>query len=125
MKKLIVLMGILSFSTSLSFAYLDEATTSNVEVLRAQGYSESALRIIDTTNSFASGKNGTYVRYFQPKQHKGLGKPYTVVKRYFDPIQDDDLFGEHQINFSNAWDVTGEEPSYSTQLRPKEHVENL
>lgn len=123
MKKILIMSGLFLISTASCFAYLNESTSSDVETLRAQGFSENMLRVIDLANEKNKGINGNYVRHFQPKnQSKKLGA-YSKVKIYFDPTQDDGLFGEHQINFSNSW--MGDENSYSSPLQEKQVVEDL
>lgn len=125
MKKLIALMGILSLTTGLSFAYINESKTSDVEVLKSQGFSDSALKIVDLVNTQQAGLDGKYVKYYQPKKHKGLGKPYTRLKNYIDPVQDDGMFGEHQIHYSNSWRPMEEEPQYIKKSQPSTGIENL
>lgn len=113
MKKIIALSAAVLLSTGLVFAAIDENKTGDVEVLRAQGFSESTLRVVDTVNAQASGLNGKYKRHFV----KGKPSPYTNIKLYIDPIQDDDNFGEHQINFTNTWN--GDETHYTTRKYEK------
>ncbi len=124
MKKLLVLLGVMAFIPAVSFAYYNENETSDIDVLRAQGYSDSALMMVDLANDINKGQNGTYTRRFQPKTPKGkLGNAYTHLKRYVDPFQDDGKFGEHEINFTNTWmDGT---THYSSALEEKSSVENL
>lgn len=122
MKKLLVLCGILALGTGVSFAYMDESETSDINALKSQGFSESMLRTVDLVNKNNSGLNGTYTRHYTPKYSK-KGHFYNNVKLYFDPIQDDGRFGEHQINFTNTW--MGDETEYSSQLKNTETVENL
>ena len=124
MKKLLVLFGVMAFVPMMAFAYYLEDETSTVDVLRAQGYSDSALMMVDLVNDTNKGSNSTYVRHFQPKTPESkLGNAYSYLKRYVDPFQDDGKFGEHQINFTNTWmdDTT----HYSTPLEEKSSVENL
>ena len=55
--------------------------------------------------------------------------PYYRIKTYIDPIQDDNLFGEHQINYTNSWN--GDETRYTskkyhyTDTTPAQAIENL
>ena len=124
MKKLLVLFGVMALLPMASFAYYYENETADIDVLKAQGYSDSALMIVDLTNDINKGQNGTYTRRYQQKSPKGkLGNAYTYLKRYVDPFQDDGKFGEHQINFTNTW--TGENAHYSSALEEKSTVENL
>jgi len=116
MKKIITLLGIATLIVSVSFAAIDENETGNIDVLRSQGYSESTLRIMDTIKSLNQGPEGKYKRYFSKKKNT----PYSALKVYVDPIQDDGEFGVHQINFTNTW--KGNETNYSTRF---DEVEDL
>ncbi len=123
MKKISILFGVLFISSLSCFAYLDESTTSEIDTLRAQGYSESMLQIADFVNEKNKGINGNYERRFKPVRYSGKMGAYSKMKIYFDPTQDDGKFGEHQINFTNTW--MGEPNWYSSQLKEHEVVENL
>lgn len=105
MKKLLVLLGVAVLSSGVSFASIDETKTSDIDILRNQGYSESMLNVVDVAKSFNSYNKGKS-RYYRNAMDRGnfFGKKYSYLKTYFDPVQDDGLFGEHQINFSNSWD---------------------
>ena len=116
MKKIMILLGIMTLAVNVSFADLEENNTSNINILRSQGYSESALRIIDTIKSKNQGPTGRYKKHFSDAKET----PYTALKLYVDPIQDDGHFAEHQINFTNTWN--GDETEYSTRVQ---EVENL
>lgn len=116
MKKILTLLGIMVLSAGISMAAMEEDETSNIEVLRAQGYSESALRIMDNVKANNQGLNGNYKRHFTDKK-KGA---YTTLKLYVDPIQDDGDFGNHQVNFTNTWQ--GDETKYSLI---EEEIEDL
>lgn len=119
MKKIMTVLGILSLSATMTFAALDELETSEITTLRSQGYSESTLRVVDTIKMKNQGPAGRYKRHFST----GPVSKYTYLKLYTDPIQDDDQFGEHQINFANSWN--GDETHYSTRKYENEPVENL
>lgn len=124
MKKLFVLFGIFAFLGSASFAYYYENETLNPEILKAQGFSDSAIRITDKVHSFNEGIHGDYQRRFKRQDKNKLGKGYTYIKNYIDPYQDDGWFGEHQINFTNTW--AGDSTHYSTPEKPTSGVvENL
>lgn len=124
MKKLFVLFGIMTFISSASFAYYFENETLNPEVLDAQGYSDSTIVIADKVHALNAGLNGNYQRRYKLQHKNKLGKAYYYLKNYIDPLQDDGLFCEHQINFSNTWaDGT---TFYTTPERPvKGVVEDL
>lgn len=123
MKKISILFGVLFISSLSCFAYLDESMTSDIDALRAQGYSESMLQVIDLVNDINKGINSNYERRFKPVRCSGKMGAYSKMKIYFDPTQDDGRFGEHQVIFSNTW--MGEPTWYSSQLKEHEVVENL
>ena len=123
MKKLLVLFGVLVFVPSLSYAYINESETSDIDVLCAQGYSVSTLQVVDTARYHNSGKNSKNKRYFRLKDNNKFGRAYTFVKNYLDPIQDDGRFGEHEINYTNTW--SGEYTNYSTGREPIQEIDNL
>ena len=120
MKKIIALFTTMLIATSVSFAAIDENKTGDIDVLRKQGFSESTLRIMDTVNYQSKGISKKYQRRFVKEERPSA---YTAVKLYFDPVQDDDNFGEHQINFTNTWN--GDETRYTTRKVEKKPVENL
>ena len=118
MKKIMALLGISTFMFASSLAYVEENKTADIDLLRSQGYSESTLRVVDTVKSLNRNKNGDYQRRFRKNT-----TPYSRVKAYIDPIQDDDNFGEHQINYTNSWN--GDETRYTTTKREMKPIENL
>ena len=71
MKKILILSGLFLISTAGCFAYYDENQSSKVDTLRAQGYSENMLRVMDSVNAKNQGINSNYVRRFQPKTLSG------------------------------------------------------
>jgi len=101
MKKVFVLFGAIILSTGMSLAVIDESKTSDIDSLRDQGFSESMLEIVDTVRYRNS--NAKVPRYFDKSRNK-MGRGYSSLKQYIDPCQDDGLFGEHQVHFSNSWD---------------------
>jgi hypothetical protein len=119
MKKIMTVLGILSLSATMTFAALDELETSEITTLRSQGYSESTLRAVDTVKYKNQGPAGRYKRHFSTAP----ASKYQYIKLYFDPIQDDDNFGEHQINFANTWN--SDETHYTTRKYENEPVDNL
>lgn len=98
MKKIIASLGFLALLAPFSLA-IDETMTADIDVMRSQGYSESALRVIDTARAHQQAMAGNYQRRFI-NTHGGA---YKILKLYVDPSQEDDQFGEHQINFANTW----------------------
>ena len=123
MKKIIALFGFVALSTAVSFAYIYDDSTANVDVLKVQGYSNSALELVDKARNLQQGQGGTYEKKFAQKGRTKKGNVYHQVKTYLDPMQDDGKFGEHKIEFSNTWQ--GDEVFYASPLKEKEVVENL
>ncbi len=123
MKKIIALFGFIALSTTISFAYVYDDATADIDVLKTQGYSTSALELVDKARSMQKGQGGTYERKFAQKGRTKKGNVYHQVKTYLDPAQDDGKFGEHKIEFSNTWQ--GDEVFYASPLKEKEVVENL
>ncbi len=124
MKKLLILLGILTFVGASSYAYYYEDETLDIKALEAQGYSDSLIKVTDKIHDFNTGINGKYKRVYKKHPKNFLGKSYTYLKDYVDPAQDDGMFGEHQINFSNSWNP--ERIRYATpEKQPKGEVENL
>lgn len=120
MKKILALSATMLFATGLTFASVNENETADINVLRGQGYSESTLRVVDTVNYHNKSLTKKQERHFDKSKKPSA---YTNVKLYFDPIQDDDNFGEHQINFTNTWN--GDETHYTTRKVEQKPVENL
>ena len=124
MKKLLISLSFIFATTSCSFAYYYAETSSSVDVLKSQGYSESALIIADKMNKYNSGLYGNYkpVYYKKTSDNKFLNA-YEKLKTYVDPIQDDGEFFEHQINFTNSW--MGDTTPYIHKSKRSGSVENL
>ena len=124
MKKILAFVGIMALSTAASYAFYSESNTSSVDMLRRQGYSESTLRVMDTVKFNARGMNGKYERRFIPvAQNSKLGRSYTYLKNYIDPMQDDGDFARHQINFTNT--VNSDETHYSQKSFDVRGIDNL
>jgi hypothetical protein len=122
MKKIIALFATTLLSASIVNAAMTDTETSAIKTLRAQGYSESTLRVVDTVKAINQGPTGKYQRQFTPKSNV-LGRMYSTIKEYFDPLQDDGRFGEHQIDFTNSFMNNGAEYGYPTV--ESEQIENL
>ena len=123
MKKLLLVLGVVTLATGCSFAEIEVTETTATKNLKQQGYSESMARIVDTVKSKNQSKGETYVRDFAQPQRTRMGNIYHNIKIYFDPSQDDGKFGEHEIDFSNSWQ--GDDVEYSSPLIRKNKVENL
>lgn len=107
MKKIILALGVALVAQS-AFAYIEEGKTADVARLQNAGYSQAALKVIDRTTSQTQGsgnlENEHYVRYYQDyKPKNGLAAFYNRAKIYIDPTTEDDFFGRHELDFSNAW----------------------
>lgn len=105
MKKILTSLCLLS-ACSCAFAYVHEGTTSDVETLGRQNYSESTLKVIDTYHQQAMGEDRVYeARYAKDKDAsaKKATQMYRKVKYYFDPLADDGTFGRREINFDNKF----------------------
>ena len=121
MKKLSVLLGVIILSTGVGFASMNDNETSDIDLLRTQGFSESTLEVIDMARNHDS--NNGYKRYYTSRGKNKLGRAYSSIKKYVDPIQDDGRFGEHQIQYSNSWDWGRNK--YSSRYRKVQQTENL
>lgn len=105
MKKTIFALSLL-FITQSCFAYLEEGKTADVEMLQNSGYSQAVLKMIDRSTSQVQGESGSehYVRYYKDyKPKNGVAAFYNKAKIYIDPVTEDDYFGRHECDFSNAW----------------------
>ena len=105
MKKTILTLSLLFVAQS-CFAYLEEGKTADIDMLQDSGYTQAALKMIDRSTSRVQGAQGAehYVRYYQDyKPKNGLAAFYNKAKIYFDPVPEDEYFGKHEIDFSNAW----------------------
>lgn len=124
MKKSLMLLIAMTIIPNASFAFVEPQEVADLDSLRIQGYSESALRVVDRARYAQESYEGGYVRYFAPKKPKNnLGKAYTALKLYVDPIQDDNLFAEHQINYTNTW--TGENQGFSVTTERRKQISDL
>ena len=123
MKKILVLLGIVTLAQASTMAYIYENETSSMKTLRSQGYSESTLEAVDYANYVSRNHNGKYIRHFQKKEGNILGRAYQKLKVYVDPSQDDGNFGSHHIEFSNTW--SGDRTHYSSDMARNEQVEDL
>ena len=126
MKKMLALFSVIALSQAISFAYINEDTSTLIDSLDRQGFSISTQEIVDTAVMQAQGEGTNYVRRFQEIEHKNwFSKFYTRAKIYTDTAQDDGKFGMHQINFTNSWD--SENTDYSSRFKkmPKQAVEEI
>ena len=123
MKKNILVLLAVAMMPLGAYATIMENTTSDVDTLRLQGFSESALKMMDDVRYRNQGADGKYQKQFVKKDSNRLGRAYTKLRTYVDPIQEDDTFGEHQVNFSNTWN--GDEPEYSNRRFDSSLKENL
>ncbi len=122
MKKITALLAVTLLSIGASNAAMTDSQTTDIEILRSQGYSETALRAIDAIKANNQGPTGKYQKHFTPKKNP-FGNAYTKVKNYVDTAQDDGQFGNHQINFSNTF--MNDNAGYSYPTVESNNVENL
>ncbi len=105
MKKTILALSLLFVAQS-CFAYLEEGKTADVEMLQNTGYSQAVLKMVDRNTAQVQGALGSehYVKYYKDyKPKNGIAAFYNKAKIYFDPVTEDDYFGKHEADFSNAW----------------------
>ena len=105
MKRTILALSLL-FVTQSCFAYLEEGKTADVKMLQNTGYSQATLKMVDRATSQVQGAYGSehYVRYYKDYKPKhGLAAFYNKAKIYIDPVMNDDYFGKHETDFTNAW----------------------
>ena len=90
---------------SAAFASIESENMASVPFLRSDGHSEEMGKIADYVRYKHS--NETYIPYYNQDPYANADthglKWYTAIKRWFDPAQDDQLFGRHEIKFTNAW----------------------
>ena len=123
MKKITALFAVTLLSIGVSNAAMSDSQTTDIDILRSQGFSETALRAIDTVKANNQGPAGKYQRYFIPKKSNIFGRAYSNVKNYIDTAQDDGRFGQRQINFTNTFmDETAE---YGYPTVEANNIENL
>lgn len=124
MKKLALTLCLAIAATSASYAFYLENDTHEIDTLRAQGFSESTIQVVDTATTHNKGKNArNRTHYVYKGGDNPIGRSYSRIKWYFDPAQDDGRFGSHQINISNTWgDGT---PKYQQMYSSDYSSENL
>lgn len=124
MKKIALMLSLFVISTGISSAYLYSGELSNVDTLREQGFSESTLQVVNTVSFHNKGKHRDEQRMILPMRSRNpFGRAYTAVKNYIDPAQDDGLFGEHQIEYTNTWN--SDLPGYARKYTENKMFENL
>lgn len=106
MKKFAITICILGAgAVSGAFASFQSDESSTVPHLKGEGYSTEMTKVTDLVRYNHSNK--TIEPYYDKDVYAGStderGKWYTTVKRWLDPAQDDELFGRHEINFTNDW----------------------
>jgi len=124
MKKLLILTALCAITfNGTAQAYLRENSTASTETLERQGYSRATLELTDMHVSKTAGEAGKQRRFVNKKSGNIFGRAYERIKLYTDPGQDDGLFGEHEINFTNNW--TGQTNTYTTRKKTQRRVDNL
>lgn len=104
-----------------AFASIESENMATVPFLRADGHTEEMSKIADFVRYKHS--NETAIPYYNQDPYAGADthglKWYTAIKRWFDPAQDDQLFGRHEIKFTNAWSENTP-PLFSDSSKTKE-----
>jgi len=120
MKKFAITLCILGglSLTSGAFAYIQSEDMSTVPQIKAEGFSTEMSKVTDLVRyNHSKATADTYYDLDPYADCEGSDKLkwYTYVKRWFDPIQDDEMFGRHDINFSNKWGWIDGEPPYTSK----------
>ncbi len=112
MKKLATLLTMLMLTSSAMAVYI-EGKTTDPELLRKTGNSESAIRLIEDVKVRNSGYDGEpYESFYQDTSYNGdfssnkkefILSWYRKVRDQIDPAQDDGYFGKHQVNYNNRF----------------------
>lgn len=105
MKKIILTLALV-VSAQACFAYIEEGKTADVSRLQNAGYSQATLKIIDREQAASQRVESSdqYVRYYSDYKPKNkLSAFWTKFRLYFDPAQEDDFFGRHEMDMNNAW----------------------
>ena len=108
MRKIALLLALI-VTTQMSFAYVEEYTTSDIKTLTGTGYSQSALKVIETSRITKQGAEKDYVPFYSTEIYSDnpIVKWYQVAKRYVDPAQNSNFFGTREINYENSWHPDG------------------
>lgn len=107
MKKLATALCLMAFLGTApgAFAYMQAEEMATVPTLKSLGFSESATKITELVRSRAMEPGSE--TYYDLDPYSGCTTEklrwYTAIKRWFDPMQDDELFGRHEISFDNKW----------------------
>ncbi len=121
MKKFAITLCILGSLglTSGAFAYIQAEDISTVPSIQAEGFSKEMSKVTDVVRyNHSKGTVDTYYNLDPYTDCNGSDKLkwYSFIKRWFDPNQDDEMFGRHNINFSNEWGwMEGDAPAVSTK----------
>ncbi len=124
MKKAILLICAM-LTVPAAYAYIQEFTSSDIKTLQGTGYSQEALEIVDTARMLRQATDKDYVPYYSRKIYSDNPKLkiYQIVKRYFDPAQDEHVFGVREIHYNNGWfDLS---PSYNEKVTPNDRYKRL
>lgn len=93
-----------------AFAYIMEGTSTDIGAMQNRGYSQATLKIIDQQKAHKATPGVEYVKYYENPYYKKpdtftkkIGYWYDRIKVWVDPVQDDKIFGEREINFDNKF----------------------
>lgn len=121
MKKFAITLCILGSLglTSGAFASFQAEDMATVPSIQSEGFSKEMSKITDVVRyNHSKGTVDTYYNLDPYADCNGSDKLkwYSFIKRWFDPNQDDEIFGRHNINFSNEWGwMEGDMPAVSTK----------
>jgi len=108
------ILGALGVTTG-AFAYIQSEDMATVPQIQAEGFSKQMGKVTDVVRyNHSKGTADTYYNLDPYADCDGSDKLkwYSFAKRWFDPAQDDEMFGRHDINFSNKWGwMEGEAPA--------------
>ncbi len=121
MKKFAITLCILGSLglTSGAFASFQAEDMATVPSIQSEGFSKEMSKVTDVVRyNHSKGTVDTYYNHDPYADCNGSDKLkwYSFIKRWFDPNQDDEMFGRHNINFSNEWGwMEGDMPAVSTK----------
>lgn len=121
MKKFAITLCILGSLglTSGAFASFQAEDMATVPSIQSEGFSKEMSKVTDVVRyNHSKGTVDTYYNLDPYADCNGSDKLkwYSFIKRWFDPNQDDEIFGRHNINFSNEWGwMEGDMPAVSTK----------
>lgn len=103
MKKLLLFFAILGFAASNANAgEFTVADTHSREYLEYNGYSSSAIELVERSHARAKGE--AFNGYIEGSLYRNQGGWFGKFLRYLDPAADTDTFMNHDINYHSRFD---------------------